>query len=88
VVTDVGDAAKIVGDTGVVVAPGDSAALADGLQQLAALGTSERRLLGERARARNVRDYGIDRMIERYDSLYRELYDVRHHRIRSARPAP
>ncbi len=52
VVTDAGDSAYVVGDTGTVVPPGDMAGLADGIFRTLTLPATERRTLGERARAR------------------------------------
>lgn len=65
VVTDVGDSASIVGDTGSVVAPGDHRALAAAIQHLIALPPEERRSLGEMCRARIVSEFGMDRLVQR-----------------------
>ena len=65
VVTDVGDSALIVGDTGSVVAPGDQSALAAAIGRLADLPPEERLILGEACRARVVSEFGIDRLIQR-----------------------
>jgi glycosyltransferase involved in cell wall biosynthesis len=73
VATSVGDAPEIIGDTGVVVPPGDAAALCAGWEALAILGESGRRELGVRARARIIERYSIDLMAERYEQLYDEL---------------
>jgi glycosyltransferase involved in cell wall biosynthesis len=62
VVTDVGDCALIVGDTGVVVPPKDSDALAAGLMEaLERLGSDA----GSRARERVVSEFSVQRMVER-----------------------
>jgi glycosyltransferase involved in cell wall biosynthesis len=76
VVTNVGDAARVVGDTGVVVPPSDPDALADGLEELLARGVETRRGLGVRARFRVQREFSLDRMVESYERLYSSLADT------------
>ena len=66
VVTDVGDARHIVGDTGWVARPQDSGALADSIEQ--ALADCRHGSLKERAapcRARIIRDFSLARMASR-----------------------
>ncbi len=65
VVTDVGDAAMLVGDCGRVVPPRDPSALASALEALIALKRDERRDLGARARARIASEYGVARLVAR-----------------------
>lgn len=65
VVTDVGDSAHIVGDTGSVVAPGDHSALAAAIQHLIALPPEERRALGEMCRTRIVSEFDMHRLVQR-----------------------
>ena len=77
VVTDVGDAAEIIGDTGIVVPPRDAQALADGCLRLIDAGPEVRRQSGERARNHIAERYSLDAMVERYDSLHAELARVR-----------
>jgi len=72
VVTDVGDCKLLVGDTGLVVPPADPVALADALVRLASLTADQRRDLGDRARARVVAEYGMERIAGRICSLYEE----------------
>ncbi|WP_420476671.1 glycosyltransferase family 4 protein [Noviherbaspirillum sp. ST9] len=72
VVTDVGDASLMVGDTGVVVSREDPAALARGLENLLALSADERRRMGQRARARIEMDYSMERARERFETIYRQ----------------
>ena len=62
VVTDVGDAAEIVGQTGKVVPPSDPEALATAMMALLELPAEERRRLGAAARQRVLDRYTIDRM--------------------------
>lgn len=73
VVTDVGDSAYIVGDTGQVVAPGDMTGLAVAWAQLLAMPDTERQALGERARARIVEHFEIGAVVKRYEAFYEEL---------------
>lgn len=62
--TDVGDSARIVGDSACVVAPGNSEALAAAIQRLIDLPAEERRVLGDACRARIVSEFGIARLIQ------------------------
>jgi glycosyltransferase involved in cell wall biosynthesis len=73
VATDSGDAAEILGDTGIVVPPREPQALAEGWQRLIALGHEGRRALGIRARARIVENYDLDQVVSRFESLYCEI---------------
>ena len=77
VVTNVGDSAAIVGETGRVVAVGDAPGLAAELAYLLALPDDTRRGLGKNARARVVTHYGIDTVATKYERFYRELIDER-----------
>jgi Glycosyltransferase len=70
VVTDVGDAARIVGDTGVVVPPRDPAALAGGMRRIMGMSRDARRALGAHARERVCCEYDIEVMTKRYEALY------------------
>jgi glycosyltransferase involved in cell wall biosynthesis len=72
-VTDVGDAALIVGDSGKVVPPRDSAALAKAWVDLLALPESERLSHGVRARQRIIDHYSVDEMVSAYSQLYRDI---------------
>lgn len=69
-VTNVGAAAEIAGDTGLVVASGDIEVLAAGLQSLASLPSSQRIDLGKKARKRVLKNYDIAAVANRYNQLY------------------
>jgi glycosyltransferase involved in cell wall biosynthesis len=73
VVTEAGDAAEIVADTGIVVAPCDSTALAEALQTMLSKGTAERSRLGELARHRIEKHYSIQIVSARFENLYKQL---------------
>ncbi|HJU08142.1 MAG TPA: glycosyltransferase [Rhodanobacteraceae bacterium] len=71
--TDVGDAALIVGDTGVIVPPRDPVALSEGWARLASMNGDERRSWGMRARQRIIENFGRQTIGRRFINLYREL---------------
>ena len=74
VVTDVGDSAIIVGETGVVVPPKDPRALAAGWSQLLQeMSREERQQLGFAARQRISEKYSLGKIVEQYESLYESL---------------
>ena len=73
VVTDVGDCARIVGDTGRVVPPGDPDALAGALRELRAKGAAERERLGAAARERVRVHHGLEAVVAAYADLYGAL---------------
>lgn len=72
-VTDVGDSAYIVGNTGRVVPPGDMAGLAIAMESLLIFPADERQALGERARARVAESFEIGQVVKRYEVFYEEL---------------
>lgn len=75
VVTDVGDAARIVGDVGVVVPIGDAEALADGWRSLAMLSAVERKARGTLARERVVREFPLRAMRAGSESILRAVVE-------------
>lgn len=72
-VTDVGDSASLVGDTGRVVPPRDAAALATAIEELVTLGPDGRRQLGASARARIEAHYALPQIAARYSDVYRHV---------------
>ena len=74
VVTDVGDAAQIVGAEGWVAPPRDAQALSGALDEaLAQLGTEAMAQRLERGRRRILAAYGLDTMVSAYAALWRRL---------------
>jgi len=72
VVTDVGDCADLVGDTGWVIKAGDMQAMSDKLHLALTLSATERQTLGQRARQRVIERYSLPAIVRRYESLYLE----------------
>jgi glycosyltransferase involved in cell wall biosynthesis len=73
VATNVGGVSEVVtADTGILVAPGDEQALAQGIARLTEDGPLRRRM-GERARARALDCYSIERLLAEITGLYEEL---------------
>jgi len=73
VVTDVGDSALIVGETGRVVPPHDPLALAVAWEELLALAPDARRRLGQAARLRVQERYELVGITRRYENVYETL---------------
>lgn len=73
VVTDVGDAAYIVGNTGRVVEPRNPNALAKALLELIELGPEGRSQLGIAARQRISEHFDLPKVVKQYESLFEEL---------------
>lgn len=76
-VTNVGDSAWIIGDTGRVVPPRDPAALAKEWQELIEMGEKERHELGMKARQRVIDNFSIDSALRQYESLYEKVVSLR-----------
>jgi glycosyltransferase involved in cell wall biosynthesis len=73
VVTDVGDSAWIVGDTGRVVPPRNSEVLAQAWKELIDMGSEGREALGKAARARIMECFSLDSVVAQYEELYESL---------------
>jgi glycosyltransferase involved in cell wall biosynthesis len=74
VAANVGDAARVLGDTGVVVPVGEPHALAAGLRTFVDQSPAEREGWGRRARDRVVEMFSVDAMV---DATVRVLFPVR-----------
>ena len=70
VVTDIGDSAWIVGDTGRVVPPKNPRALAEAWQEILTMERSARVSLGKSARNRIVTKFSLASVVEQYEHLY------------------
>ena len=72
VVTNVGDAAMLVGDCGIVVPPEDPQALAAGMVQMMNLPNQERRQYGTAAQQRIESSFSIEVARQRFEQVYRQ----------------
>lgn len=73
VVTDVGDSAWLVGDTGRVVPPRDPEGLCTAWLELIEMGTPARRELGARARQRIKDNFSLESVVQKYLEIYEEV---------------
>lgn len=70
VVTDVGDSAWIVGETGIVIRPKDAEALCKAWSELIEIGAEARYKLGVKARQRIEENYSLAAIVRQYEQLY------------------
>lgn len=75
VATRVGGVPELVidGTNGYVVPPRDAEALAEAMRRMMALSDAERVRMGSAGRARIQADYTLDRVVDQWEELYREL---------------
>lgn len=73
VVTDVGDAAMLVADTGIVVPKEDPSRLAQALECLVVMAPNSRRLLGQKARERIRAGFTMELARGRFEEIYQRV---------------
>ena len=75
VATRVGGNQEVIRDgaTGFLVPPGDDGALGAAMLRLMALPETERRAMGARGRDHVRQHYGLGRVVDRYEAVYREV---------------
>jgi glycosyltransferase involved in cell wall biosynthesis len=76
-VTNVGDSARIVGDTGRVVEPGQSQALAAACLEILTMPVQERQAVGRAARARVEAEYNLTCVSQKYVQFFRDVLNNR-----------
>ncbi|MDO8435049.1 MAG: glycosyltransferase [Candidatus Binatus sp.] len=77
VATDVGDSGFIIGNSGAIVPPRDSDALAQACAKLLSLDAEGRRALGCAARQRVIERFSLPAVVNAYEQLYLELANDR-----------
>jgi glycosyltransferase involved in cell wall biosynthesis len=75
VVTNAGDSAEIVGDTGLVVPSRNPQALAEAWEKIFSLPVAKRQALGVRARKRIHENYNLEIIAQRYANIYEQVID-------------
>jgi glycosyltransferase involved in cell wall biosynthesis len=73
VVTDVGDSAYVVQDTGIVVPSGNTDALAEGILKIINLPKKQWKALSQSARKKIMDNYEIGNIGKHFEALYRKL---------------
>jgi glycosyltransferase involved in cell wall biosynthesis len=73
VVTDVGDSAFVIGNTGLVVPPNDPETLANAWEKLIKSGRGKRSELGKAARNRVMDHFELSYIAKKYERLYSDL---------------
>jgi len=68
--TNVGDVAKLIGETGIIVQPEAPKALADSCISLLSCSPDDRRELGERARQRVLNQFSLEKTAARFVEIY------------------
>jgi glycosyltransferase involved in cell wall biosynthesis len=76
VATDVGECAEVIGDTGRIVPKQAPQQLGEAIVNLLRMPAAHRVKLGQAARLRVVERYDINRIVDRYVQLWRELAGV------------
>ena len=73
VVTDVGNSAKLVGDTGLIVEPKNPKQISDACIKLLNKSKNDRQKLGLKARQRIINHFSIHKISSQYDQVYKKL---------------
>ena len=74
VVTNVGDCAQIVGDTGITVNANDPDALAFAIIKLINMPSKDRKILGNNARLRIKNNFTLSLMVKKYNNIYNSYF--------------
>ena len=80
VVTDAGDSALLVGDSGLVVPRRDPEALAAAWVDLLSISSEERQIRGKKARQRILDHYSLEKMVSAYTGLYQDIITSSSHK--------
>jgi len=76
VVTDIGDSAWIVGDTGMIIPPKNTDELVKAWIKLIKIGFIGRKQLGQKARERIVNKFSLLKIVDNYEETYRKILNI------------
>ena len=76
VVTDIGDSAWIVRDTGIVIPIKNINELVKAWMKLIKMGSIGRKQLGQKARERIINKFSLLKIINNYEEMYREILNI------------
>lgn len=76
IVTDIGDSAIMVGDTGIVLPPKNIDELVKAWIKLIKIGSEGRKQLGQKARERIVNNFSLLKIIHNYEEVYRKVLNI------------
>lgn len=76
VVTNIGDSALIVGDTGIVISTKNIDELVRAWIKLIKVGSVHRKQLGQKARERIINKFSLLKIINNYEEMYREVLKI------------
>jgi len=82
IVTDVGDSAWIVGESGIVVKPGDEKAFTEAMITLIKMSPEERLGLGKLARNRIIKHFSLNLVVKQYEDKYQNLLNIKKKKFR------
>lgn len=77
VVTNIGDSALIVGDSGIVIPPKNIDELVKAWIKLVKMGPIGRKQLGRKARERIVNNFSLLKIVNNYEEMYREVLKIK-----------
>ena len=77
IATDVGDSARILGDTGLLISPRSADEIVKAVSTIRSIGSSGYSAMSENARTRITSNFALSTFCDRYETLYRQISNLR-----------